>query len=150
MYKRQISGYTSKVAGTEEGIVEPVATFSACFGAPFMPLHPNSYAKLLGEKIQKHNVNVWLVNTGWIGGAYGEGERISLKYTRAMISAVMNNELENVAYENFSVFDFKIPTSCPNVPSEILHPRKSWNNEEKYNEKRSEFCLLYTSPSPRD
>ncbi|MDA8693451.1 phosphoenolpyruvate carboxykinase (ATP), partial [Saprospiraceae bacterium] len=140
-----ISGYTSKVAGTEEGIVEPLATFSACFGAPFMPLHPNTYAKLLGEKIQKHNVNVWLVNTGWIGGAYGTGERISLKYTRALISAVMNNELEDTTYSNFSVFNFEIPNDCPNVPAEILHPRNSWTNKELYNEKRIELADMFTN-----
>jgi phosphoenolpyruvate carboxykinase (ATP) len=138
-----ISGYTSKVAGTEEGIIEPLATFSACFGAPFMPLHPNTYAELLGEKIQNHNVNVWLVNTGWIGGAYGEGERISLKYTRAMISAVIDQKLENVNYDNFSVFNFKIPTSCPGVPSEILHPRNSWTDIEMYNQKRIELAEMF-------
>jgi len=138
-----ISGYTAKVAGTEEGIVEPKATFSACFGAPFMPLHPNTYAKLLGEKIEKHNVNVWLVNTGWTGGPYGIGSRISLKYTRAMITAVLENQMEDISYTNFATFNFKIPSFCPNVPNEILHPRNSWGDKEEYNTKREELAQMF-------
>jgi phosphoenolpyruvate carboxykinase (ATP) len=139
-----ISGYTAKVAGTEEGVKEPKATFSACFGAPFMPLHPNAYAQLLGEKIKEHNVNVWLVNTGWTGGPYGIGSRISLKYTRAMITAVLNNELDDISYTNFSVFDFKIPSFVPNVPTDLLHPRNSWGDKEEYNNKRIELAEMFT------
>jgi len=138
-----ISGYTAKVAGTEEGIVEPKATFSACFGAPFMPLHPNTYAKLLGEKIEKHNVNVWLVNTGWTGGPFGIGSRISLKYTRAMITAVLENQMEDISYTNFATFNFKIPSFCPNVPNEILHPRNSWGDKKEYNTKREELAQMF-------
>jgi len=138
-----ISGYTAKVAGTEEGVVEPQATFSACFGAPFMPLHPNEYAQLLGEKIEKHNVNVWLVNTGWVGGAYGVGNRISLKHTRSLITAVLENKLEDVTFQNFDVFNFSIPTTCPDVPSELLSPRNSWADQEAYDTKREELSGMF-------
>lgn len=133
-----ISGYTAKIAGTEEGINEPEATFSACFGAPFLPLHPTTYAKLLGEKIEKgHNtgdgvINVWLVNTGWTGGGYGEGSRIELSYTRALIKAALNGDLNNVEYRKQEVFNLMIPRSCPDVPNAILYPRDTWRNEEEY------------------
>jgi len=140
-----ISGYTAKVAGTEEGVLEPLATFSACFGAPFLPLHPNEYAKLLGEKIEKHDVNIWLVNTGWVGGAYGIGNRISLKYTRRLITAALNGELEDVSFTNFSVFDFKIPSFCPDVPGDILHPRNSWADKEEYSKKRMELAQMFNA-----
>ncbi len=138
-----ISGYTAKVAGTEEGISEPVATFSACFGAPFMPLHPNEYAKLLGEKIRKHQVNVWLVNTGWTGGPYMIGHRIALKHTRALINAVLEQKLEDISYSNFEVFDLQIPSYCPDVPGEILHPRNSWVDKEAFDNKRMELAELF-------
>jgi len=138
-----ISGYTAKVAGTEEGVVEPQATFSACFGAPFMPLHPNDYAQLLGEKIKKHNVNVWLVNTGWTGGAFGIGKRIALKHTRSLISAVLENKFENVSFSNFSVFNLSIPSICPDVPGDLLHPRNSWVDKEKYNSEREKLAELF-------
>jgi phosphoenolpyruvate carboxykinase (ATP) len=138
-----MSGYTAKVAGTEEGVLEPVATFSACFGAPFLPLHPNEYAKLLGEKIRSHEVNIWLVNTGWIGGSYGEGKRISLKYTRNLISAALNGELEDVSYTNFAVFNLQIPSFCPGVPGDILHPRNSWADKDAYSAKRLELAELF-------
>ncbi len=138
-----MSGYTAKVAGTEDGIVEPVATFSACFGAPFLPLHPNDYARLLGEKVKKYNVNMWLVNTGWVGGAYGEGNRILLKYTRRLISAVLNGEMDDISYTNFAVFDFLIPSYCPDVPGEILHPRNAWVDKESYNNNRLELAEMF-------
>lgn len=138
-----ISGYTAKVAGTEEGIAEPKATFSACFGAPFLPLHPNSYAQLLGEKIKKHDVNIWLVNTGWIGGEYGIGNRISIKHTRALINAVLDGKLEDVSYTNFNVFNLQIPSFCPDVPGEILHPRNSWADKDAYNKKRIELAEMF-------
>ncbi len=130
-----ISGYTAKVAGTETGITEPKATFSACFGSPFMPLHPTEYARLLGEKMEKHQVNVWLVNTGWSGGPYGVGSRIKLKYTRAMISAAMEGKLDGVEYEEHPVFCILVPQSCPGVPAEILNPRETWQDKDAYDKK---------------
>jgi phosphoenolpyruvate carboxykinase (ATP) len=128
-----ISGYTAKVAGTEAGITEPQTTFSACFGEPFLPLHPMKYAELLGDKIKKHGVKVWLINTGWTGGAYGVGERIELKYTRAMISAVLNGKLDNVDYKKHPIFRLSMPTECESVPSTILDPKLTWEDNVKYN-----------------
>jgi phosphoenolpyruvate carboxykinase (ATP) len=130
-----ISGYTAKVAGTEAGVVEPQPSFSACFGAPFMPLHPTEYADMLSEKMKEAGVNVWLVNTGWTGGPYGVGTRMKLKYTRAMISAVLNGDLGLYNYEDYhihSVFGVAQPRSCPGVPKEVLSPRTTWNNDEAY------------------
>jgi phosphoenolpyruvate carboxykinase (ATP) len=127
-----ISGYTAKVAGTEMGITEPKLTFSACFGAAFLPLHPTEYAKLFGEKIEKHEVNVWLINTGWTGGPYGIGSRIKLKYTRAMITAALEGQLDQVIYLQHPVFGFEVPQGCPDVPSDLLNPRKTWSNPEEY------------------
>ena len=138
-----ISGYTAKVAGTEAGVTEPQTTFSACFGAPFMPLHPTKYAEMLGKKMQEHNVNVWLINTGWSGGSYGIGERISLKYTRAMITAILNGELETVKYSTHEVFGVKMPISCPDVPSSILNPKNTWKNENTYNTKANELANAF-------
>ena len=135
-----ISGYTAKVAGTEAGITEPQTTFSACFGAPFMPLHPTKYAEMLGEKITSLNVNVWLINTGWSGGEYGVGERISLKYTRAMITAILNNELEKIKYIKHQVFGLNMPLSCPNVPDEILSPINTWGSQQEYLDKANELA----------
>lgn len=130
-----ISGYTAKVAGTEEGIVEPQTTFSACFGAPFMPLHPTKYAEMLSKKMQEANVNVWMINTGWTGGEYGVGERMKLRYTRAMIDAALNGELNNVEYITHRVFGLAMPTSCPNVPTEVLSPRNTWSDKDAYDRK---------------
>lgn len=127
-----ISGYTSKVAGTEAGITEPVPAFSACFGAPFLPLHPTKYAEMLGQKMEDHEVNIWLINTGWTGGAYGVGERISLKYTRAMITAALEGVLDNVGYRTHSIFGAEIPLTCPEVPSEILSPRETWKDDKAF------------------
>jgi phosphoenolpyruvate carboxykinase (ATP) len=130
-----ISGYTAKVAGTEAGIVEPTPSFSACFGAPFMPLHPTKYAEMLSKKMKDAGVNVWLINTGWSGGQYGVGKRMPLKYTRAMISAVLNGDLGSYRYEDYhihSVFGVAQPRSCPGVPTELLSPRSTWNNDEEY------------------
>jgi len=129
-----MSGYTAKVAGTEMGITEPQTTFSACFGAAFLPLHPAKYAELLGEKLNNSNVNVWLVNTGWSGGSYGVGERMSLKYTRAMITAAMNGQLDNVEYQTQPVFELAIPKSCEGVPSEILNPKDTWADKAAFDE----------------
>ncbi|MFQ5335976.1 MAG: phosphoenolpyruvate carboxykinase (ATP), partial [Flavobacteriales bacterium] len=135
-----ISGYTAKVAGTEEGIVEPQTVFSACFGAPFLPLHPTKYAEMLGEKMKKHNVNVWLVNTGWSGGPYGVGERMSLKYTRALITAALNGALDEVEYKHHDVFGLEMPASCPDVPDEILSPRNTWDDKNAYDKKACQLA----------
>lgn len=129
-----ISGYTAKVAGTEAGITEPKTTFSACFGGPFMLLHPGVYADMLSQKMRETGATVWLVNTGWTGGAYGVGHRMSLKHTRALITAALNGELDNVEYVTDSVFGLATPQSCPNVPSEILNPKNTWNDKAKYDE----------------
>ena len=130
-----ISGYTAKVAGTEAGVTEPVPSFSACFGAPFMPLHPTRYAEMLSKKMKEAGVNVWLVNTGWSGGQYGVGKRMALKYTRAMITAVLNGELGNYTYEDYhihSVFGVAQHRRCPGVPTSVLSPRTTWNNDAAY------------------
>jgi len=138
-----ISGYTAKVAGTEAGITEPVAVFSACFGAPFMPLHPTKYAELLGEKMQKHEVNIWLINTGWAGGGYGVGKRVKLPYTRAMITAALENQLENAPTEVHPVFGLKMFTEVPGVPSEILNPRNSWANKAEYDAQANKLAQMF-------
>jgi phosphoenolpyruvate carboxykinase (ATP) len=139
-----ISGYTAKVAGTEVGVTEPQTTFSACFGRVFLPLHPTKYAELLGKKLEQHpDVNVWLVNTGWSGGAYGTGHRMKLSYTRSMITAAMNGELQNVAYEAHPVFGVLMPRTCPNVPEEILTPRNTWSDKEAYDKKANELAQLF-------
>lgn len=135
-----ISGYTSKVAGTEAGITEPVPVFSACFGAPFMPLHPTKYAEMLGKKMEESQVGVWLVNTGWTGGPHGTGSRIRLKYTRAMISAALSGVLENVGYRKHSIFLADIPLTCPGVPNEILSPRETWQNDKAFYKKANELA----------
>ena len=127
-----ISGYTAKVAGTEAGVTEPQSTFSACFGKAFLPLHPTKYADMLGEKMKQHDVHIWLVNTGWSGGAYGTGERMKLRFTRAMISAALNGELDKVDYKEHPVFGVSFPTTCPNVPADILDPRGTWKDKAAY------------------
>ncbi len=127
-----ISGYTAKVAGTEAGVTEPQSTFSACFGKAFLPLHPAKYADMLGEKMKQHDVRIWLVNTGWTGGSYGTGERMKLKFTRAMISAALKGELDLVTYNEHPVFGVSFPTSCPNVPEGILDARAAWKDKNAY------------------
>ncbi len=138
-----ISGYTSKVAGTEAGVTEPQTTFSACFGAAFLPLHPTRYAEMLGNKIKQSGANVWLINTGMTGGAYGVGSRMSLKYTRALITAALNGELDNVSYEELPIFGFHIPNQCPSVPSEILNPRNTWADKNAYDQKARELAIKF-------
>jgi phosphoenolpyruvate carboxykinase (ATP) len=138
-----ISGYTAKVAGTEAGVTEPQPNFSACFGAPFMPLHPTKYAEMLSKKIKEADVKVWLINTGWTGGAYGTGSRMKLKYTRAMITAALNGELAAVEYKNHAVFGLAIPQSCPEVPSEILNPSKTWKDADLYHQKAVELAQKF-------
>lgn len=138
-----ISGYTAKIAGTELGITEPQATFSACFGAPFLPLHPTKYAEMLGDKMDQHKTDIWLINTGWIEGKYGVGHRISLKYTRAIITAALNGELANVDFGNLEGFDLAYPMTCPNVPAEILNPRNSWTDKAAYDNQANELIDLF-------
>ena len=128
-----LSGYTAKVAGTERGVTEPEATFSACFGAAFLTLHPTKYADLLKKKIEKHNCNVYLVNTGWIGGPYGVGERISIKNTRNCIEAILNDSILNSTFEKNDIFGFDVPVELENVSSDILNPKKSWINNNIFN-----------------
>jgi len=138
-----ISGYTAKVAGTEAGVTEPQVTFSACFGAPFLPLHPTKYAEMLGDKMEKQGVNVWLINTGWSGGVYGVGERIKLRYTRAMITAALTGKLDNVEFQEHNVFGLQMPVSCPDVPTEILSPRNTWDDTEAYDAKTAELAEAF-------
>ncbi|MDN5205286.1 phosphoenolpyruvate carboxykinase (ATP) [Fulvivirgaceae bacterium BMA10] len=138
-----ISGYTAKVAGTEAGITEPQTAFSACFGAPFLPLHPTKYAEMLGKKMEEYNVKVWLINTGWTGGPYGVGSRMKLKYTRAMITAALEGTLDNVGYRTHSIFGVNIPSTCPNVPSEVLSPRETWKNDDGYYKKANELANAF-------
>jgi phosphoenolpyruvate carboxykinase (ATP) len=135
-----ISGYTAKVAGTEAGITEPVPSFSACFGAPFMPLHPAKYAEMLSAKMKETDVNVWLINTGWTGGPYGIGRRMKLKYTRAMINAALDGKLDDVTFENHPIFKLAMPTSCDNVPTEVLNPRNTWKDKDAYDKKATHLA----------
>lgn len=135
-----ISGYTAKVAGTEAGITEPVTAFSACFGAPFMPLHPTRYAEMLSRKMKDVGTNVWLVNTGWSGGPYGVGNRMKLKYTRAMITAILNGELDNANFVEHNVFGVHVPQSCPGVPDDILNPRNTWKDKADYDKTADELA----------
>ena len=138
-----ISGYTAKVAGTEAGITEPVAAFSACFGAPFMPLHPTKYAEMLGKKMQAAGVNVWLVNTGWSGGPYGVGHRMKLKYTRTMITAALEGKLEGVGYSTHEVFGLAMPNECPDVPTEVLNPKNTWADKEAYDKEANKLAVKF-------
>ncbi|MFW6314374.1 MAG: phosphoenolpyruvate carboxykinase (ATP) [Desulfohalobiaceae bacterium] len=138
-----MSGYTAKLAGTERGVTEPVAVFSTCFGAPFMPLHPHVYADLLGQKIIEHNVDCWLVNTGWSGGPYGVGQRISIGYTRAMIRAALQGDLNYEGYNLDPIFGLHMPSRCPQVPKEILNPKNTWKDPEAYDQKGRELARLF-------
>lgn len=138
-----ISGYTAKVAGTERGVTEPQATFSACFGAPFMPLHPAVYAEMLAEKMKEHGASAWLVNTGWTGGVYGVGSRMKLPYTRRMVNAALSGELDNVEFEEEPFFGLMIPTSAPDVPDEILNPRNTWSDKAAYDGKAKELADMF-------
>jgi phosphoenolpyruvate carboxykinase (ATP) len=138
-----ISGYTAKVGGTEKGITEPKAVFSTCYGAPFMSLHPSVYARLLGDKIKKHNVTCWLLNTGWTGGPYGEGNRMDIKLTRTMLNAALNGELDNVETRIDPYFGIRVPVTCPGVPSEILDPGRTWNDQAKYDRTARELVRMF-------
>lgn len=138
-----LSGYTAKVAGTERGVTEPRATFSTCFGAPFMVLNPNVYTQLLGEKISRHNVSTWLINTGWSGGPYGTGKRIKLAHTRAMVTAALTGALDNVPMRKDPVFGVSVPEQCPGVPSEVLNPKSTWGNPQAYDEQAAKLADMF-------
>ncbi|MCA8936738.1 MAG: phosphoenolpyruvate carboxykinase [Planctomycetes bacterium] len=138
-----ISGYTAKVAGTERGVKEPSATFSACFGAPFMPRHPGVYARLLAEKLQKNGATTWLLNTGWAGGEYGVGERMKIKHTRAMLNAALEGKLDNAEFKKHPVFGFEYAASCPDVPAEVMDPRESWSDKAAYDAKAKHLGELF-------
>ena len=141
-----ISGYTAKVGGTEKGLgAEPQATFSACFGAPFMVLHPFKYARLLDEKIRKHDVNCWLVNTGWTGGPYGTGSRIKIAHTRAMVKAALSGELDQVEMNKDTVYGFEVPAACPDVPTELLHQRSTWQDKSAYDQTAGKLVEMFNN-----
>jgi phosphoenolpyruvate carboxykinase (ATP) len=139
-----LSGYTAKVAGTEQGITEPQATFSACFGAPFMVLSPTVYADLLGEKITRHDADVWLINTGWSGGPYGVGHRMEIAYTRAMVHAVLAGQLKDVPVVPDPVFGLAVPAAVPDVPSEVLNPRDTWADKEAYDTQARKLAVMFS------
>jgi phosphoenolpyruvate carboxykinase (ATP) len=138
-----LSGYTAKVAGTERGVTEPSATFSSCFGAPFLPRHPGVYAEMLGKKIQQDQAHVWLVNTGWTGGPYGVGSRMKLSYTRAMVRAALAGQLDDVEYLTDPIFGFAVPTSVPGVPSEVLQPRETWSDPAGYDAQARKLAAMF-------
>ena len=138
-----LSGYTAKVAGTERGVTDPTATFSTCFGAPFLPLHPDVYAKFLGEKIARHHARVWLVNTGWSGGPFGVGKRMKIAHTRAMIRAALGGALDNATYERDPIFNIDVPTSCPDTPSEVLKPRSTWSDQAAYDRGAARLAQMF-------
>ena len=138
-----LSGYTAKVAGTERGVTEPTATFSSCFGAPFLPLHPGVYAKMLGERIAKHGVRVWLVNTGWTGGPYGTGSRMKLSHTRAMVAAALAGQLDSTTYTRDPVFGFEVPAAVPGVPGEVLTPRGTWSDPAAYDAQATKLAGMF-------
>jgi phosphoenolpyruvate carboxykinase (ATP) len=138
-----LSGYTAKVAGTEKGVKDPSATFSTCFGAPFLPLNPNVYARALGERIERYKARVWLVNTGWTGGPFGVGKRMSISHTRAMIAAALSGQLDNVQYQRHPVFNLDMPTSCPGVPAEVLDPRSTWSDTNAYDAQAKKLAAMF-------
>jgi phosphoenolpyruvate carboxykinase (ATP) len=138
-----LSGYTAKVAGTEKGVTEPTATFSTCFGAPFMVHHPTVYAKLLGERIAKHEVTCWLVNTGWTGGAYGVGKRMSIAHTRAMVNAALDGTLSGATFRDEPFFGLSIPTALDGVPADVLDPRNAWADPSAYDAQAKKLAGLF-------
>jgi phosphoenolpyruvate carboxykinase (ATP) len=138
-----LSGYTARVAGTEKGVTEPKAAFSTCFGAPFLPLNPNVYAKMLGEKIARHQAHVWLVNTGWTGGPYGVGSRMRIAHTRAMITAALGGALDAVKYQRHPIFNLEVPTTCPGVPDAVLDPRATWSSGQAYDEQATKLAAMF-------
>jgi phosphoenolpyruvate carboxykinase (ATP) len=138
-----LSGYTAKVAGTERGLKEPTATFSTCFGAPFMPRHPTVYAKLLGEKMAKHGAKCWLVNTGWSGGGFGVGERMAIRHTRAMVNAALDGRLARASFHPDPNFGVLVPDSCPDVPGDVLNPRETWTDRAAYDAQARELTQRF-------
>jgi phosphoenolpyruvate carboxykinase (ATP) len=138
-----ISGYTAKVAGTEKGVTEPVATFSACFGAPFMVRHPSVYAQLLADRIAQHKAECWLVNTGWTGGPYGVGSRMQIGHTRALLNAALSGDLEGVEMRRDPLFGFHVPSDAPDVPKEVLNPRNTWSNPADYDAQSKKLAVLF-------
>jgi phosphoenolpyruvate carboxykinase (ATP) len=138
-----VNGYTAKIAGTEVGVKEPQATFSPCFGGPFLVWHPQKYADLLADRIRTHNANVWLVNTGWSGGPYGVGSRMKLAYTRAIIDAIHSGVLKDVPTQLDPIFGLRVATTCPNVPTEILNPRSSWSDPAAYDLSARKLAFLF-------
>ena len=140
-----ISGYTSKIAGTEIGLgIEPQITFSACFGAPFMVRHPYEYAAMLRERMLKHNANVWLVNTGWVGGRFGVGKRISIRHTRNLLNAALEGKLDKVKYRKDKLFGYEVPMTCPDVPEDVLYPENSWGSKDEYWKKYDALAARFT------
>jgi phosphoenolpyruvate carboxykinase (ATP) len=138
-----LSGYTARVAGTEKGVTEPKAAFSTCFGAPFLPLNPNVYARMLGEKIARHNSRVWLVNTGWTGGPYGVGSRMKIAHTRGMITAALTGQLDKAPYKKHPIFNLDVPTTCPGVPENVLDPRATWPDAARYDEQAAKLAKMF-------
>jgi phosphoenolpyruvate carboxykinase (ATP) len=138
-----LSGYTAKLAGTERGVTEPKAAFSACFGAPFLPLPPSTYAEMLGGKLSQHNAQCWLVNTGWTGGAYGVGQRMKLAHTRAMIRAALSGALRDVQTHPDRVFGLHIPQAVPDVPNEVLDPRSTWSDPAAYDAQAATLAGMF-------
>jgi phosphoenolpyruvate carboxykinase (ATP) len=140
-----ISGYTSKMAGTEQGVTEPQATFSSCFAQPFLALHPMRYARMLADKIAHHNANAWLLNTGWVGaGATTGGKRCPLKYTRAILDAIHSGELAKSEYETYETFNLQVPKSCPGVPDDLLNPAKSWTASASFKDEVKKLAVLFS------
>jgi phosphoenolpyruvate carboxykinase (ATP) len=139
-----VSGYTAKLAGTEVGIREPKATFSAGFGAPFLPRHPGEYARMLGERLERYRVPVWLVNTGWTGGGYGTGHRMNINHTRSMVRAAINGLLDDVPTVIDPIFHVEVPTSCPDVPSEVLQPRQTWHDKDAYDRQARTLARMFS------
>ena len=139
-----LSGFTSKLAGTETGLgSDPEATFSTCFGSPFLPLRPGVYAEMLGERISKHQSRVFLVNTGWTGGPFGVGERMDLHHTRAMIEAATSGQLDDVATKRHPIFNLEVPVSCPGVPDDVLDPQSTWDDPDAYELKANELAAMF-------
>jgi phosphoenolpyruvate carboxykinase (ATP) len=138
-----ISGYTAKVAGTERGVTEPQATFSACFGAPFMPLHPTVYAELLADKIRRHNSDVWLINTGWTGGPHGVGHRMKLSHTRQMLSEALEGNLNNVNFKLDDIFGLAIPEKVEGISNDVLIPRNTWDDKTAYDKKAQKLAQMF-------
>jgi phosphoenolpyruvate carboxykinase (ATP) len=138
-----LSGYTARVAGTEKGVTEPKATFSTCFGAPFLPLNPNVYARMLGERIAQHGARVWLVNTGWTGGPYGVGSRMKIAHTRAMITAALGGQLDSVSYRRHPIFNVEVPATCPDVPDGVLDPRTTWADAAAYDQQAGKLARMF-------